>query len=47
VGCFEGLQVVGSADSVGWRTTKSVVIAIFLVIIADAVASILLSWWNI
>jgi phospholipid/cholesterol/gamma-HCH transport system permease protein len=43
VGCFEGLQVTGSAESVGTHTTKSVVEAIFLVIIADAAFSILFS----
>ncbi len=40
VGCYEGFQVSGSAESVGRRTTKSVVEAIFLVIVADAVFSI-------
>ena len=41
VGCYEGLQVSGSAESVGRRTTRSVVEAIFLVIVADAAFSIL------
>jgi phospholipid/cholesterol/gamma-HCH transport system permease protein len=40
VGCFEGLKVTSSAESVGLRTTKSVVEAIFLVIVLDAVFSI-------
>ncbi|MEE8275411.1 MAG: MlaE family lipid ABC transporter permease subunit [Alphaproteobacteria bacterium] len=44
VGCFEGLQVAGSAESVGRHTTKSVVEAIFLVIIFDAAFSILFSY---
>jgi len=43
VGCFEGLQVGGSAESVGSQTTRSVVEAIFLVIVADAMFSILFS----
>jgi len=43
VGCFEGTQVGGSADSVGLQTTKSVVLAIFFIIIADAFFSILFS----
>ena len=43
VGCFEGLQVSGSAESVGARTTMSVVEAIFLVIALDAVIAITLS----
>jgi len=41
VGCFEGMQVSGSADSVGKHTTRSVVEAIFLVIVMDAMFSIL------
>ena len=40
IGCFEGLQVEGSAESVGKLTTKSVVEAIFLVIVVDALFSI-------
>lgn len=35
-GCYEGLMVQGSAESVGYRTTKSVVEAIFLIIVLDA-----------
>lgn len=41
IGCFEGMRVSGSAESVGQRTTQSVVEGIFIVIIADAVFSIL------
>lgn len=44
VGCREGLKVAGSADSVGRQTTKSVVVAIFLVIIVDALFSIFFSY---
>lgn len=47
VGCFEGLKVEGSAESVGQRTTKSVVEAIFLVIVADAGFSVLFSYLKI
>ena len=36
IGCLEGLQVQGTAQSVGERTTSSVVQAISLVIILDA-----------
>ncbi len=43
VGCFEGLQVEGSAASVGKLTTRSVVEAIFLIIVFDAGFSILFS----
>jgi phospholipid/cholesterol/gamma-HCH transport system permease protein len=41
VGCHEGFQVSGRAESVGRMTTKSVVEAIFMVIIIDAGFSIL------
>lgn len=40
VACWQAMQVQGSADSVGRHTTTSVVQAIFLVIVADAVFSI-------
>lgn len=40
IGCLEGLQVEGTAQSVGERTTSSVVQAISLVIIIDAFAAI-------
>ncbi|WP_343714000.1 MlaE family lipid ABC transporter permease subunit [Inquilinus sp.] len=41
VGCYEGLKVSGSAESVGRLTTQSVVVSIFLVIVLDALFSIL------
>jgi phospholipid/cholesterol/gamma-HCH transport system permease protein len=44
VGCFQGLQVGGSADSVGRQTTVSVVQSIFLVIVADALFSVVFNW---
>jgi phospholipid/cholesterol/gamma-HCH transport system permease protein len=44
VGCYQGLSVGGSAESVGRLTTQSVVLSIFLVIVADAVFSILFSY---
>ncbi|HVO01510.1 MAG TPA: ABC transporter permease [Candidatus Cybelea sp.] len=47
VGCFEGLQVSGSAESVGRLTTRSVVEGIFLVIIFDALFSILFSYLGV
>jgi phospholipid/cholesterol/gamma-HCH transport system permease protein len=47
VGCFQGFKVQGSADSIGSQTTKSVVQALFLIIIADAAYSILYSWMNL
>jgi phospholipid/cholesterol/gamma-HCH transport system permease protein len=36
VGCFQGMQVEGSAESLGQRTTLSVVQSLFLVILMDA-----------
>jgi phospholipid/cholesterol/gamma-HCH transport system permease protein len=41
IGCFEGLKVEGSAESVGQRTTASVVEGIFTVIVLDALFSIM------
>jgi len=40
IGCFQGLRVQGSAESVGRLTTASVVLSIFAVIVADAIFSI-------
>ncbi len=36
MGCFQGMQVTGNAESVGQRTTQAVVQSIFLVIVLDA-----------
>lgn len=44
VGCFQGFRVEANADSVGSQTTKSVVQALFLIIITDAVYSVIYSW---
>ena len=43
VGCYQGFRTKGGADSVGRQTTRSVVQAIFLVIVADALFSIAFS----
>jgi phospholipid/cholesterol/gamma-HCH transport system permease protein len=37
VACSEGLRVKGSAESLGLRTTNSVVKSIFLVIVLDGI----------
>ena len=37
VACVEGLQVQGSAESLGEQTTNSVVKSIFLVIVLDGI----------
>ncbi len=47
IGCYQGFMVSGSAESVGQRTTTSVVQSIFLVIVIDAVFSVLLSRFGI
>ncbi len=43
VGCMEGFKVEGSAESLGYHVTVSVVKAIFLVIIVDAVFAMFLA----
>jgi len=40
VGCFQGFRTRGGADSVGRQTTRAVVQSIFLVIVADALFSV-------
>ena len=47
VGCFQGFRVESNADSVGSQTTKSVVQALFLIIITDAIYSIIYSWLDL
>ncbi len=47
IGCYQGLCVSGSAESVGRHTTVSVVQSIFVVIVFDALFSILLEWMGI
>jgi phospholipid/cholesterol/gamma-HCH transport system permease protein len=43
IGCYQGLNVSGSAESVGKRATLAVVQAIFVVILADGLFSIAFS----
>ncbi|TDL81262.1 MlaE family lipid ABC transporter permease subunit [Palleronia sediminis] len=40
IGCYEGLKVGGNAESLGRLTSTSVVVAIFMVIVVDALFSI-------
>jgi phospholipid/cholesterol/gamma-HCH transport system permease protein len=47
IGCYEGFQVSRSAQSVGQMTTLAVVESIFLVIVTDAVFSVLFSLMGI
>ncbi|MBV9576252.1 MAG: MlaE family lipid ABC transporter permease subunit [Gammaproteobacteria bacterium] len=41
ISCFQGMRVEGSAESVGKNTTKSVVLAIFFIIVVDAFFSVI------
>ena len=47
VGCHQGMLVAGNAESLGQRTSRSVVIAIFLVIVVDALFSVFFSLWGV
>ena len=47
VGCQQGLQVKGDAESLGMRTSRAVVIAIFLVIVVDALFSVFFAVWGV
>jgi phospholipid/cholesterol/gamma-HCH transport system permease protein len=47
VGCYQGFQIRGGVDDVGRHTTTSVVQSIFLVIVFDALCSIVLRWWDL
>ncbi|MFO1324665.1 MAG: MlaE family lipid ABC transporter permease subunit [Burkholderiales bacterium] len=47
IGCYRGFHVTGSAESVGEQTTMSVVQAIFLVILTDALFSIVFLWLDL
>jgi phospholipid/cholesterol/gamma-HCH transport system permease protein len=47
VGCYEGLKVERNAESVGRLTTQSVVVGIFLVIVFDALFSVLFSYLGV
>jgi phospholipid/cholesterol/gamma-HCH transport system permease protein len=43
VGCFQGLRTAGGADNVGRQTTRAVVQSIFLIIVVDAMFSVIFS----
>lgn len=48
VGCFQGFRVeAGTEKNIGSQTTKSVVQSLFLIIIADAIYSIIYSWMKL
>jgi phospholipid/cholesterol/gamma-HCH transport system permease protein len=48
VGCFQGFRVeAGTENNIGSQTTKSVVQSLFLIIIADAIYSVIYSWMKL
>ena len=47
VGCHQGMQVQGNAESLGQHTSRSVVISIFLVIVVDALFSVFFALWGV
>ncbi|RYH07254.1 MlaE family lipid ABC transporter permease subunit [Tropicimonas sp. IMCC6043] len=47
VGCQQGMLVKGDAESLGMRTSRAVVIAIFLVIVVDALFSVFFALWGV
>lgn len=47
IGCHQGFQVRGDAESVGRRTTVSVVQSIFAIVVVDALFSVVFSWLGI
>lgn len=47
IGCYQGFEAEGSAESVGRRTTIAAVQSIFLIILADGIFSILFNWLDL
>lgn len=47
VGCYQGFAVKPNADSIGTQTTKAVVQALFLIIIADSCYTMVYSWMGL
>ena len=47
VGCYHGYRIRGGLDDVGRHTTISVVQSIFLVIVFDAICSVVTNWWDL
>jgi phospholipid/cholesterol/gamma-HCH transport system permease protein len=45
VGCLRGFQAQGGAESVGRITTSAIVAGIFLIIVADAVFTVVFHYW--
>ena len=47
IGCHHGLKVGGNAESLGRLTSASVVLAIFMVIVLDAIFAIFFAMVNV
>jgi phospholipid/cholesterol/gamma-HCH transport system permease protein len=45
VGCLWGFEARGGAESVGRITTAAIVAGIFMIIVADAVFTVLFNYW--
>ena len=45
VGCLRGFQARGGAESVGRSTTSAIVAGIFLIIVADAIFTVVFHYW--
>ncbi|MFI5396657.1 MAG: MlaE family lipid ABC transporter permease subunit [Candidatus Binatia bacterium] len=45
VGCLRGFEARGGAESVGRSTTSAIVASIFLIIVADAIFTIVFHYW--
>src|SRR5206468_3828983 len=45
VGCLRGFQARGGAESVGRITTSAIVAGIFLIIVTDAIFTVLFHYW--
>lgn len=47
IGCYEGMNVKRSAESVGLLTTRSVVLSIFFIVVADSLFAIVLNYFKL
>ena len=45
VGCLRGFQASGGAESVGRITTSAIVASIFLIVVSDAIFTLLFHYW--
>jgi phospholipid/cholesterol/gamma-HCH transport system permease protein len=47
IGCFEAMEVERNADSVGRLTTRSVVLSIFFIVVADTIFSVIFAMFKL